>query len=101
MGGTREASRPADSSPLHSRRLERLPITAPFTREWSEPWSFADAHHVHSTIVEWTWCASANDHGSDHSRVNGAVIGKRSRRLECNGELSAGRDASRVPPIHI
>jgi hypothetical protein len=37
---------------------------------------------------------SANDYGSNHSRMNGAVIGKRSRRLKRDGELSAGRNTA-------
>ena len=40
---------------------------------------------------------SANDHGADHPGMNGAVISKRSSRLERTREVIAGRDDSRVP----
>jgi hypothetical protein len=46
QGGTREQSRQADGSRLRSRHQERIDITARFTREWSERWSFVEVRDV-------------------------------------------------------
>jgi hypothetical protein len=46
QSGTREQSRQADGSRLRSRPPERIDITARFTREWSERWSFAEVRDV-------------------------------------------------------
>ena len=44
---------------------------------------------------------SLDDNGTDHSRVNRAVIGKRARRLERKRKISARHDDSGVPAVRI